>query len=120
MQQWEYCEVGWTPKQVTIHVYSSSADGTYEGVQTPEEWGALLSQLGADGWELVGVVPTKPITHSLYYFKRPISSSERVIGLSDSSEREKTWEELNPEERMVKMKEEIAKRKQQLAEQKKP
>lgn len=108
MQQWEYCEVGWMPKQVTIHIYSSRADGTYEGVQTPEEWGALLSQLGTDGWELVGVVPTKPVNHSLYYFKRPISSS-------DSSERKRTWEELSAEERMVKMKEELAKRKQHLA-----
>jgi len=69
MQQWEYCEVAWTPKQVTIHVYSSRENGTYEGVQKPEEWGALLSQLGADGWELVGVVPTKPANHSLYYSK---------------------------------------------------
>jgi hypothetical protein len=110
MQQWEYCEVGWTPKQVTIHVYSSREDGTYEGVQTPEEWGALLSQLGTDGWELVGIVPTRPVNHSLYYFKPPISSSES----------KRTWEELSAEERMVKMKEEMAKRKQQLAEQKKP
>jgi hypothetical protein len=106
MQQWEYCEVGWTPKQVTIHVYSSHADGTYEGVQTPEEWGALLSQLGMDGWELIGVVPTKPVNHSLYYFKRPISAP-------DTTEKKRTWEELSPEERMVKMKEEIAKRKKQ-------
>jgi len=110
MQQWEYCEVGWTPKQVTIHVYSSRENGTYEGVQTPEEWGALLSQLGTDGWELVGIVPTRPVNHSLYYFKRPISSSAS----------KRTWEELSAEERMVKVKEEMAKRKQQLAEQKGP
>ncbi len=77
MQQWEYCEVGWTLEQVTIHVYSSRENGTYVGVQKPDEWGALLSQLGAEGWELVGVVPTKPANHSLYYFKRPIESSER-------------------------------------------
>ncbi|HLH62073.1 MAG TPA: hypothetical protein VKV20_10355 [Ktedonobacteraceae bacterium] len=72
MQPWEYCEVAWTPKQVTIHVYSSREDGRYEGVQSPEEWGALLTQLGADGWELVGVVPARPASHSLYYFKRAI------------------------------------------------
>ncbi len=76
MQQWEYCEVGWTPEQVTIHVYSSRENGTYVGVQKPDEWGALLSQLGAEGWELVGVLPTKPANHSLYYFKRPIESSD--------------------------------------------
>jgi len=77
MQQWEYCEVAWTPKQVAINVYSSRENGTYEGVQKPEEWGALLSQLGADGWELVGVVQAKTANHSLYYFKRPIEPSEK-------------------------------------------
>ena len=79
--------------------------------------GALLSQLGTDGWELVGVVPTRPANHSLYYFKRPIGSSEHAIR---SSERKRTWEELSAEERMLKMKEELATRKQHLAEQKKP
>jgi hypothetical protein len=78
MQQWEYCEVAWMPKQVMIHVYSSRENGTYEGVQKPEEWGALLAQLGADGWELVGVVPTRAATHTLYYLKRPIEPSSQV------------------------------------------
>jgi hypothetical protein len=78
MQQWEYCEVTWAPKLVTIHVYSSREQGTYEGVQQPQEWGALLAQLGADGWELVGVAPARPAHHSLYYFKRPIDSSAKA------------------------------------------
>ena len=72
MQLWEYCEVAWTPKQVTIHVYSNRDNGTYEGVQPPEEWGALLTQLGADGWEMVSVVPARPASHTLYYFKRAL------------------------------------------------
>jgi hypothetical protein len=48
MQQWEYCEVAWAPKLMTIHVYSSREQGIYEGVQQSHEWGALLAQLGAD------------------------------------------------------------------------
>jgi hypothetical protein len=42
MSYWEYCEVGWTPKQITIHVYSGRVDGSYEGIQDPQEWGRLL------------------------------------------------------------------------------
>jgi hypothetical protein len=38
MHLWEYCEVAWMPKQVMIYVYSSRDNGTYEGVQKPEEW----------------------------------------------------------------------------------
>jgi hypothetical protein len=72
MPQWEYCEVAWTPKQVTIHVYSNRDNGMYEGVQPPEEWGALLTQLGAEGWELVSIVPARPASHTLYYFKRAV------------------------------------------------
>ena len=78
MFQWEYCEVAYTPKQVLIHVYSERDNGKYEGIQKPEEWGELLAQLGADGWELVGVVPTRPANHTLYYFKRPLNSSVQV------------------------------------------
>ena len=78
MSYWEYCEVGWTPKQITIHVYSGRPDGSYEGAQEPKEWGSLLAQLGADGWELVGVVPTRPATHTLYYFKRPLDPPEVI------------------------------------------
>lgn len=78
MLLWEYCEVAYTSKQVIVHVYSSRDNGMYEGIQKPEEWGALLTQLGADGWELVSVVPTKPANHSLYYFKRPVDSSAKV------------------------------------------
>lgn len=78
MPLWEYCEVAWTPKQITIHVYSGRADGSYEGTTQPNEWGGLLAQLGADGWELVGVVPTIPANHTLYYFKRPIDPPEVV------------------------------------------
>jgi hypothetical protein len=78
MSYWEYCEVGWTPKQITIHVYSRSSDGSYEGILESKEWGRLLAQLGADGWELVGVVPTRPATHTLYYFKRPLDPPEVV------------------------------------------
>jgi hypothetical protein len=78
MSYWEYCEVGWTPKQITIHVYSQSSDGSYEGIQESKEWGRLLAQLGADGWELVGVVPIRPATHTLYYFKRPLDPPEVV------------------------------------------
>ena len=78
MLLWEYCEVAYTPKQIIVHVYSSRDNGTYEGIQKPEEWGALLAQLGFDGWELVGVVPARPANHSLYYFKRPIDSSAKT------------------------------------------
>jgi len=78
MSYWEYCEVGWTPKRITIHVYSGRSDGSYEGVQEPKEWGSVLAQLGADGWELVGIVPTRPATHTLYYFKRPLDPPEVV------------------------------------------
>ncbi len=76
MPAWEYCEVAWTPKRVVIHVYSDYAP--YEGVQKPEEWGALLTQLGADGWELVGVVPGRPAIHVLYYFKRAYEASAKA------------------------------------------
>jgi len=51
---WEYCEVAWASKQIIIHVYSGRSGGNYEGIFKPEEWGTLLAQLGADGWELVG------------------------------------------------------------------
>jgi hypothetical protein len=78
MSYWEYCEVGWAPRQITIHVYSGRVDGGYEGVQEPQEWGSLLAQLGADGWELVGVVPSRPATHTLYYFKRPLDPPEVI------------------------------------------
>ena len=78
MSYWEYCEVGWTPQQITIHVYSGRADGSYEGIQEPKEWGKLLAQLGADGWEMVGIVPGKPANHTLYYFKRPMDSPEII------------------------------------------
>ena len=84
MQQWEYCEVAWTPKQVLIYVFSSREQGTYEGVQDPQEWGALLAQLGADGWELVGVAPARPVPRTLYYFKRPFDLSAKA-----------EWEERN-------------------------
>jgi hypothetical protein len=81
---------------VLVHVYSSRGNGSYEAIQKPEEWGALLAQLGADGWELVGVVPTRPANHSLYYFKRPLDSSaqaeweERKAALREST---KKWRE---------------------------
>jgi len=78
MSYWEYCEVGWTPKQITIHVYSGRVDGSYQGVQGPQEWGRLLAQLGADGWELVGMVPSRAANHTLYYFKRPLDPPEVV------------------------------------------
>lgn len=78
MPLWEYCEVAYTPKQVLVHIWSSRDQGMYEGIQKPEEWGMLLAQLGADGWELVGVVPTRPANHSLYYFKRPLDSSAQA------------------------------------------
>jgi hypothetical protein len=78
MLVWEYCEVAYTPKHVLVHIYSSQEHGSYEGIQKPEEWGALLTQLGADGWELVGVVPTRPANHVLYYFKRPFGSSAKA------------------------------------------
>jgi hypothetical protein len=90
MPLWEYCEVAWTPKQITIHVYSGRDDGSYEGVMQPKEWG-LLAQLGADGWELVGVVPTRPANHTLYYFKRPIDPPEVVQ--SEKQERLKAEQE---------------------------
>ena len=78
MSLWEYCEVAWTPKQVIIHIYSAREEGRYEGVLQPKEWGTLLAQLGADGWELVGVLPTRPANHSLYYFKRPLEAPDVV------------------------------------------
>lgn len=78
MPYWEYCEVGWTPQQITIHVYSGRTDGSYEGIQEPKEWGRLLAQLGADGWEMIGIVPAGSANHTLYYFKRPIDSPEVV------------------------------------------
>ena|ERR1051326_8828232 len=82
MQLWEYCEVAWTPKQVVIRIYSqndtSMHPNIYQGVQKSEEWGALLAQLGADGWEMTGVVPTKPADHTLYYFKRPMDNPKKV------------------------------------------
>jgi hypothetical protein len=78
MQLWEYCEVAWTPKQVVIRVYSQRDTNMYQGVQMPGEWGALLAQLGADGWELTGVVPAQPANHTLYYFKRPMDNPSKV------------------------------------------
>lgn len=103
MLLWEYCEVAYTPKQVIVHVYSSRDSGTYEGIQKPEEWGALLAQLGGDGWELVGIVPTRPANHSLYYFKRPIDSSAKT-----------EWEERRAElhESAKKLREQQAEQKQ--------
>ncbi len=99
MPLWEYCEVAYTPKQVIVHVYSSRDNGMYEGIQKPEEWGALLTQLGADGWELVGIVPIRSANHSLYYFKRPIDSSAKA-----------EWEERKAElrESGKKMREQLA------------
>ena len=78
MQFWEYCEVAWTPKQIIVRVYTQRDKGSYEGVMKPKEWGILLAQLGADGWELTGVVPTKPANHTLYYSKRPIDQPSQV------------------------------------------
>ena len=78
MPLWEYCEVAYTPKQVIVHVYSSREGGMYEGVQKPEDWGTLLAQLGADGWEMVGVMSAKAANHTLDYFKRAIHSSAKA------------------------------------------
>ena len=104
MSYWEYCEVGWTPKQITIHVYSKRSDGSYEGVQEPKEWGSLLAQLGADGWELVGIVPTRPATHALYYFKRPLDppevlereKQEKLKAEQESRKKLEEWEKAPP------------------------
>ena len=46
--------------------------------------GSLTAQLGADGWELVGVAPGRPAHHTLYYFKRPFDSTAQA-----------EWEERN-------------------------
>ncbi len=102
MPLWEYCEVAWTSKQVTIHIYSGRDGGSYEGVQKPEEWGTLLAQLGADGWELVGIVPTRPASHSLYYFKRPLEPPEVVA-----------WKKLTPQERDASIRGQVAQGKEQ-------
>jgi hypothetical protein len=92
MAYWEYCEVGWTPKQITIHVYSRHSDGCYEGVQETKEWGPLLAQLGADGWELVGAIPTRPDTHTLYYFKRALDPPEVVeLETQEKLKAEQEW-----------------------------
>ena len=102
MPLWEYCEVTYTPKQVLVHVYSSQDNGMYEGSQKPEEWGALLAQLGADEWEMVGVVSTQSADHTLYYFKRPIDMSaqaeweERKVALREST---KKWREQRAAQR---------------------
>ena len=98
MSYWEYCEVGWTPKQITIHVYSGRSDGSYEGVQEPKEWGRLLAQLGADGWELVGVVPTRPANHTLYYFKRPLDPPEVVeLEKREKLKAQQEWQKMQQE-----------------------
>src|SRR5258708_5590551 len=98
MSYWEYCEVGWTPKQITIHVYSQSSDGSYEGIQESKEWGRLLAQLGADGWELVGVGPIRPATHTLYYFKRPLDPPEVVeLEMQVKLKAEQEWQDQGEE-----------------------
>lgn len=104
MSYWEYCEVGWTPRQITIHVYSGRVDGSYEGVQEPQAWGSLLAQLGADGWELVGMVPGKPTNHTLYYFKRPLDppdvvemeKREKVKAQQEWEKAQQEWEKAPP------------------------
>lgn len=106
MSYWEYCEVGWTPKQITIHVYSRSSDGSYEGIQESKEWGRLLAQLGADGWELVGVVPTRPATHTLYYFKRPLDPPEVV----ELEKQEKLKAEQESQKRMQELQKKMQER----------
>ena len=102
MPLWEYCEVAWASKQVTIHIYSGRDGGSYEGVLKPEEWGTLLAQLGADGWELVGIVPTRPASHSLYYFKRPLEPPEVV-----------EWKKLTPQLRDASIRGQAAQGKEQ-------
>ncbi len=102
MPLWEYCEVAWASKQITIHVYSGRSGGNYEGILKPEEWGTLLAQLGADGWELVGVVSTRPAKHSLYYFKRPLDPPEVVA-----------WKKLTQEELDASIQEQVAQAKEQ-------
>lgn len=78
MQLWEYCEVAWTPKQIVVHVYTWRKNGSYECTMMPQEWGALLAQLGAGGWELTGVAPSRTANHTLYYFKRPLGQPQQV------------------------------------------
>jgi hypothetical protein len=94
MQLWEYCEVAYTPKQIVVHVYNYRPDESFEIAQKPEEWGALLAQLEADGWELVGIVQAKPANHALYYFKRPFDTPEG--GAPATVRRAKTQDQTPP------------------------
>lgn len=71
MTQWEYCEVWWEPNQISVNVYSRN--GITQQKHDPSEWPTVLAQLGADGWELTGVLPSSAGTHEYwYYFKRPL------------------------------------------------
>ena len=66
MQKWEYCRLGKNPSDSKYYVtyYRTGKSGDASG------FGSARTQLGLDGWELVGLIPDP--FGGVFYFKRPI------------------------------------------------
>ena len=66
MTRWEYCEVHWHTQGVTTTKANPSGQHSVQQAGAAE-WHNVLAKLGAEGWELVSVLPDY-----YYYFKRPL------------------------------------------------
>ena len=71
MPRWEYCEVWWETKQVTINIFS--VRGFNQQIVRASDWPNVFAHLGADGWELTSTMPSPTgVQQYFYYFKRPL------------------------------------------------
>ena len=66
MQQWEYF---WVEVDETLRGWSDSKGDTGEFPNTSSQ--ALLTELGAQGWELAGVASGQSPNQYRLFFKRP-------------------------------------------------
>ena len=72
MTRWEYCEAVWQPGEVVLTTTDPDDGPTTEGYPAAD-WPAVLSRLGADGWEMVSCTGSPMGVHEYYfYFKRAV------------------------------------------------
>ena len=75
-QRWEYCLVlGSFPQGDANHykaqiILPGTPDGKFDEIESSFEGVAALNKLGAEGWEIVGVIPTQQSDRTEYLLKR--------------------------------------------------
>jgi len=71
MTRWEYAEVWYTEgKGITTTVFGR--EGHAQSHASLDSWGVVLANLGAEGWEMVGLLGSPTGGQYWYYFKRPM------------------------------------------------